>query len=182
VIEARYLRVINREKFQHYKDRCPPWIKLHRSVVTGEERQFDDFLLLAEWEQWQLVRIWVVASQCAKPHLLAYDELWMRRAIRSTRKVPLAKFVEQGWLEVLSAGDADLLRDAASKDTGQNRGTASGVASNTPAFQPSEVLTEKTEKFPYRPVEGNIEGGQLHDLEGLSAASQLVDAIATVTA
>jgi hypothetical protein len=24
-------------KFQHYKDRCPPWIKLHRDLLNDRE-------------------------------------------------------------------------------------------------------------------------------------------------
>jgi len=29
------LRVKNWGKFQHYKDRNPPWIKLHRGLLGG---------------------------------------------------------------------------------------------------------------------------------------------------
>lgn len=31
------LRVRNWEEFQHYKDRCPPWIKLHFALLTSED-------------------------------------------------------------------------------------------------------------------------------------------------
>jgi len=32
---ARY-RIVQWHKHQHYKDRCPPWIKLHHSLLTSE--------------------------------------------------------------------------------------------------------------------------------------------------
>ena len=29
-------RVVNWSEYQHYKDRCPPWIKLHQSLMSSE--------------------------------------------------------------------------------------------------------------------------------------------------
>jgi|SRR5947209_7198140 len=31
----QFIRIINWERFQHYKDRNPPWIKLHRELLTS---------------------------------------------------------------------------------------------------------------------------------------------------
>jgi hypothetical protein len=33
---VRYLRVKNWSEFQHYKDRNPPWIKLHRTLLDHD--------------------------------------------------------------------------------------------------------------------------------------------------
>jgi hypothetical protein len=146
-MDARYLRVSNREKFQHYKDRCPPWIKLNRTVITGEDKQLDDFLLLEEWEQWQLVRVWLLASQC-EGFLLAFDERWVRRAIRSTRKVALEKFIRMGFLEVLSAEEADAERASALASAGASTTLApdaSDAASALANAHARRAGTEKTE-------------------------------------
>jgi hypothetical protein len=91
-LEARYLAVKNWDKFQHYKQRNPPWIRLHRTLLRDHK-----FNLLTEVEQWMLVRMWLLASET--DNHMAYDEKWVRRAINSTRKVPLDKFVEMGFLE-----------------------------------------------------------------------------------
>jgi len=56
-VAEEYLRVKNWEKFQHYKKRNPPWIKLHRSLMTDS-----DFLSMPEVAQYELIRIWLVAS------------------------------------------------------------------------------------------------------------------------
>lgn len=32
-----YLRILNWDKYQHYKDRNPPWVKLHQNLMTSEE-------------------------------------------------------------------------------------------------------------------------------------------------
>lgn len=52
-----YLRVKNWEKFQHYKKRDPPWIKLHRSILSDP-----DFVSMPESAQYELVRVWLLAS------------------------------------------------------------------------------------------------------------------------
>jgi hypothetical protein len=91
-VEARYFRVRKWEDFQHYKQRNPPWIRLHRTLLRDHK-----FNKLTETEQWMLVRVWLLASETANH--MAYDERWVRRAINSSRKVPLEKFVSMGFLE-----------------------------------------------------------------------------------
>jgi hypothetical protein len=53
-----YLRVKNWEQFQHYKDRSPPWIKLHRTLIDDYE-----FCCLPDETKAHLVLIWLLASQ-----------------------------------------------------------------------------------------------------------------------
>lgn len=122
-MEARYLRVKNHAKYQHYDPlkRRPPWIKLFNDLLGGESGGFD---LLSEEEQWQLVRIWLVAS---KSTALAYDESdkivpvvvddekSLRRSIMSLKHIPVAKFIREGWLipvaecELVASTDASNL-------------------------------------------------------------------------
>lgn len=97
-----YLRVKKWKDWQHYKDREPPWVKLHSKLLRD-----DDFLALSEPVQWQLVRVWMVASQSSRFTLdenkrvvpvVVNDESTIRRATASLKKVPLVSFIEQGWL------------------------------------------------------------------------------------
>lgn len=53
-----YLQVKNWRAHQHYKDRSPPWIKLHRSLLDDY-----DFSCLQDASKLLLVLIWVLASQ-----------------------------------------------------------------------------------------------------------------------
>lgn len=55
---ATYLHVKNWEQFQHYKDRNPPWIKLHRALLDDYE-----FSALPDSAKGQLILIWLFASQ-----------------------------------------------------------------------------------------------------------------------
>lgn len=52
------LKIKNWKSHQHYKDRCPPWIKLHRSLLDDKA-----FMLLADASKLQLILIWLLASE-----------------------------------------------------------------------------------------------------------------------
>ena len=51
------LYVKNWHTFQHYKDRNPPWIKLHRSILNDS-----DFISMPEGAQYELIRVWILAA------------------------------------------------------------------------------------------------------------------------
>lgn len=46
------------DKFQHYKDRCPPWIKLHRDLLTNR-----DFMSLPIAGKALAPMLWLLASE-----------------------------------------------------------------------------------------------------------------------
>lgn len=76
------IRVRNWEKFQHYRHRNPPWIKLHRSVLDD-----DVFQSLMGDDAKLLINLWLIASECdgaikTTPRLLAW-----RLRVASTRSV-----------------------------------------------------------------------------------------------
>jgi hypothetical protein len=55
---VEYLKVKNWEKFQHYKNRNPPWIKLHVKLLN--DRQFS---LLSRDSKCLLLLLWILASE-----------------------------------------------------------------------------------------------------------------------
>jgi hypothetical protein len=58
----KFLAVKNFEKFQHYRDRNPPWIKLYGDILSDVA-----FLEMHEVAQAQLMKLWVLASQLGHP-------------------------------------------------------------------------------------------------------------------
>lgn len=126
-MDARYLRVKNWRKLQHYKDRQPPWFKFYwRDLLTD-----DLFWELAEVEQYQLIRLWGVAANSSRVSVdeegksvpvIAFDEKALRRLIRTEKKIPLEKFVREGWLipvqeeELTASAASTVLADDASAD------------------------------------------------------------------
>lgn len=49
----------NWKKFQHYNNRCPPWIKVHNDLLKDP----DWFSLKNSQSAWVLINIWLIASE-----------------------------------------------------------------------------------------------------------------------
>jgi hypothetical protein len=91
--------VANFEKFQHYRDRSPPWIKLYNELL-------DDYAfgLLPDASKVHLVLIWLLASR--SNNCLPFDPLWIAKRIGATEKVDLTRLLSAGFIE---AHDTDAL-------------------------------------------------------------------------
>jgi len=86
------LRVKNWDKFQHYTDRNPPWIKVYNTLLNDYQ-----FTKLQDHARWQLIGIWLLASRC--DNKLPADADFLQRAILSTEPIDLDALIEAGWLE-----------------------------------------------------------------------------------
>lgn len=86
-----YLRVKNWDEFQHYKDRNPPWIKLHRALLDDY-----DFSRLHDASKAHLILIWLLAGQSGGR---IPDDLKFLQAKLSLDKQPdLQVLVDAGFL------------------------------------------------------------------------------------
>ena len=87
-----FLSVKNFEKFQHYHDRNPPWIKLYNSLL-------DDYLFakLPDPQKYQLMALWLVASKT--DNKIPNDTAWLKIELRATTLVNLDALIAGGWLE-----------------------------------------------------------------------------------
>lgn len=57
---AAWLKIKNWNNFQHYKDRNPPWIKLHRALLDDYA-----FAALPDAQKAHLVLLWLLAASQA---------------------------------------------------------------------------------------------------------------------
>lgn len=87
-----YLRVVNWEKYQHYKDRTPPWIKLHAEILNDYK-----FACLQDASKSHLILIWVLASQLENK--IPNDPRWVKNKIGATEDVDLKSLVDKGFLD-----------------------------------------------------------------------------------
>jgi hypothetical protein len=96
-----FLRVIDFEKLQHYRDRKPPWIKLYRDLWS-DPRFFD----LNETERYFLISFYIVASQT--DNRIPENPAWLKKEMATTKPIPIARLIEAGWIERVeqSAGGA----------------------------------------------------------------------------
>jgi hypothetical protein len=86
-----YLRVKNWEEFQHYKDRNPPWIKLHRTLLDDYE-----FSRLQDASKAHLMLIWLFASQ--KNGRIPDDPAFLKRKLGLEKEPNLKLLVDHGLL------------------------------------------------------------------------------------
>jgi hypothetical protein len=88
----KYLRIRNFERFQHYKDRRPPWIKLYRDLWSDPA-----FFELSLQDRYFLISFFVVASQ--NENKIPANEHWLQREMAVRCKIPIESLVASGWLE-----------------------------------------------------------------------------------
>lgn len=86
-----YLRVKNWTKFQHYKDRQPPWIKLHRSLFDDYE-----FSCLQDASKLHLILIWLFASQ--NDGKIPEDANFLQRKLGLNKPPDLKPLIIHGFL------------------------------------------------------------------------------------
>lgn len=116
-----FFRVKNFERFQHYKDRSPPWIKLYNELLDDY-----DFGLLPDASKMHLVAIWLLASR--SDNKIPYDSGWVERRINATERVDLGLLLDRGFIVVDQqlhslARDASVaLADCLSRERGEAEG------------------------------------------------------------
>lgn len=97
------------EKFQHYKDRCPPWIKLHRDLLVDRE-----FMCLPVASKALAPMLWLLASE-AKDAVFdaSLEELQFRLHIsRKDYEDGLKPLIDKGFFIVASEMLAECLQVA----------------------------------------------------------------------
>ncbi|WP_420335553.1 hypothetical protein [Roseibium sp.] len=83
--------VKNFEKFQHYKDRNPPWIKLYNELLDDYE-----FGCLPDISKWHLIAIWLLASRSG--NRIPMDERWVAKRISANDELNLQVLFDFGFL------------------------------------------------------------------------------------
>lgn len=148
----QYLSVKNFEKYQHYKTRRPPWVKLYAAVLDDPA-----FIALSEIDQSRYVKLLVIASQ--QGNRICNDATYLQKMLRSPRKPDLTTLLQAGflipWTEPeprgtsggdsvsLSVSDSDSDSDIASRKHNASKKLAPGYQ------KASTVLAEIADKvFP----------------------------------
>jgi hypothetical protein len=88
----KYFRVRNWDKFQHYKNRNPPWIKLHTALLENYE-----FASLQDASKLLAMCIWMLAAR--SDNKMPVDAEWIRNKCNLKSKVDLSPLFEGGFIE-----------------------------------------------------------------------------------
>ena len=127
------LSIKNWDEFQHYKDRNPPWIKLHNTLLEDY-----DFECLPDASKGHLLCIWMLASRTGNK--IPYDQAWVGRKIGASTKVDLEGLVAAGFL-VLNQELPDEEQDASKTLAGSEQ-------SAIPEERRGETETEREAEQP----------------------------------
>lgn len=90
----KYFRVKNLEKYQHYKDRNPAWIKLQTSLLNDVE-----FCLLTDIQQLTFIKLILLSSQ--NRNRLVFDSRSLRHRLGITSRIDLRVFVNSDMIEII---------------------------------------------------------------------------------
>lgn len=91
-----HLRIRNLEKYQHYRDRNPPWVKLHRDLLENYE-----FEQLPDATKAHALLLLLLAARIG--NVIPIDPLWIGRKIGALSPVDLTQLLKAGFLEVSGA-------------------------------------------------------------------------------
>lgn len=93
---ARKYKIKNWEKYQHYKDRNPPWIKLHVEILASE-----DWVSLADASKLLMVVCMVIAAR--ENGVLPGNADYIKRVAYLDKRPDLSPLIECGFLEEVLA-------------------------------------------------------------------------------
>lgn len=96
---TEYLSLKNFAKHQHYKDRRPPWIKLHAAILEDYE-----FSCLQDASKAHLLLIGLLASKLN--NRIPNDAAWIARQIGASTTVDIQVLVASGFLIVMQDASA----------------------------------------------------------------------------
>jgi len=88
----QFVSVCNWSRFQHYKNRDPTWVKLHRSLLTDYAwSQLDDSA------KGHLIGIWLMAAKLE--NRIPADPVWLANQIGATDPIDLDALISASWLQ-----------------------------------------------------------------------------------
>lgn len=175
---AQYILPKNWRDFQHYKDRNPPWIRLHRSLLDNK-----DFHRLPVESRALAPMLWLLASESVGGRVNAdADDLAFR--LRTTERAitqALKPLLDKGFF-VLEQDDSDALADC-----GQPAVPETEALQSTEAEASSEISAEPLCDSPPPLVLIPLVGGSEHpvmasDVSDWSDAYPAIDVLQQVKA
>jgi len=104
---VEYLKVKNWSEYQHYKDRCPPWIKLHTNILNDRA-----FSMLSLASRGLLMQLWVLASEHGGQVPNDLDEIKFRLRDNAIKQKDINLLIDRGFLngrKQAQAGDSKRL-------------------------------------------------------------------------
>lgn len=110
----KHFRVRNFEKFQHYKHRSPPWIKLHSAVL--EKYKFSS---LPDATKAHLMMIWLLASRM--DNKIPWDPRWIAQKVGAKTRINLKLLQDLDFIECIQDASDVLAKRYQNADSEKSR-------------------------------------------------------------
>lgn len=107
-----YIKVKNYKKFQHYKNRRPPWIKLYISLLDDYE-----FLQLSDENKWYTVALYLLASQ--HENRIPNDPAFITNRIGAIQVIDLQPIMDAGFISICKHKARQVLAEGKQNDDGE---------------------------------------------------------------
>ena len=105
----RYIQVVNLERYQHYKNRNPPWVKWYTHCLDDSE-----FAELDDATKWLAVGLVMLASRCS--NRIKSDSKWIQNRLGMHSEPNLKALRRTGFLASIPRAKR-LLRDRDREET-----------------------------------------------------------------
>ena len=99
----QYLKIKNWKKYQHYKDRNPPWIKFYHSIL-------DDYIYSCLQDDSKLLLITLLLLAGKTNNKIPYDIKWIQNKSMIKKKINLKELLSSGFV-FIDDGDSNLIAD-----------------------------------------------------------------------
>ena len=138
-----FFRVKNYDRFQHYKDRSPPWIKLYNELLDDY-----DFGLLPDASKMHLVAIWLLASR--SENKIPLDAKWVAGRINATEAVDLELLADRGFIlldQPLERVASNPIAECLSREEGQDQDIEKRKEDIPPVAKATRLASSKFDEF-----------------------------------
>lgn len=102
-MEKIHIQIKNWGEHQHYKDRNPPWIKLHVKILNDMS-----FMMLAPASKCLLMLLWVLAAENNGEINFSEEELKFRLRDSKFSRSSLTPLIHSGFISVLASASSEL--------------------------------------------------------------------------
>lgn len=100
----RFFSIRNWKRFQHYKERNPPWIRLYRDLLRDRGYQ-----KLSDTCRGHLVGLLILAA--GSDNRIPDDQAWLRHELCTKLPIDLKSLAATGWIVYEEQSDSDVLAE-----------------------------------------------------------------------
>jgi hypothetical protein len=97
-----FFKIRNFAKYQHYRDRKPPWVKLYRDLWLDES-----FERLTDTSKLFLIGLFTIASEC--DNKIPLNPKWIRKRLAIAKHIDFKALIASGFIEPIDESASDLL-------------------------------------------------------------------------